>query len=494
MQDNLDQNVILKVEDLCLSFGQKKILKNVSFQVRKGETVGIVGETGSGKSMTAMAVMGLLPDNATVSGRITFDGRILTKLTEKEQAAIRGDDLSMVFQDPMTFLDPVMKVGKQVGEPLRNHGIKDKKERKKRVLELFRKVSFKDPELIYKSYPHELSGGMRQRALIAQALIGDPKLLIADEPTTALDPKVADDILSLIEKLNMEHKDMAMLFISHDLDIIRRMCDRVLVMYQGELVEEGKTRDVFERPKEEYTKTLVADIPHCEELAGDDDTVLKLTDVSAFYKDDSGVRHDILENVSFHLKENETLGLVGESGSGKSTLARIITGLNKEYTGKYETFGNKPQMIFQDAYSSLNPAKTVEWIMEIPLKVRGIKGRKERRQMIIDILEKVGLDESYLDKKPKNLSGGQRQRVCIGCALCSESKLIIADEAVSSLDVTVSSKILKLMQDLQKEKGFGILFISHNMELVSKYCHRVLKIEDKTVKEGDKYEVINKEA
>ncbi|MBQ9828245.1 MAG: ABC transporter ATP-binding protein, partial [Lachnospiraceae bacterium] len=203
--------------------------------------------------------------------------------------------------------------------------------------------------------------------------------------------------------------------------------------------------------------------------------------ISAFYVDDRHERHDILEHVSFTVRENETLGLVGESGSGKSTLARIITGLNKEYTGTFDTFGNRPQMIFQDAYSSLNPARDVEWILGEPLRVKGVKGRKERREIILDILKKVGLDETYLDKKPRDMSGGQRQRVCIGCALCSESKLIIADEAVSSLDVTVSSKILKLMQDLQKEKGFGILFISHNMELVEKYCHRVVEIKDRTV-------------
>ena len=474
---------ILTVKDLSLRIGEKQILDNVSFFVDPGETVGIVGETGSGKSMTAMSVMSLLPPEAELSGEIIFDGKELRSLPEEQQAQIRGDDLCMVFQDPMTFMDPVMKVGPQVGEPLRNHGVKDKKEIKRRVLELFKDVSFADPELIYRSYPHELSGGMRQRALIAEALIGDPKLLIADEPTTALDPKVADDILTLIESLDDRRPDMAMLFISHDLNIIRRMCDRVLVMYQGRLIEHGRTEDVFEKPKEEYTKTLVADVPSCEPVKGNEAEVLRLTDLGAYYVDDRNVRHDILEHVSFSLHENETLGLVGESGSGKSTIARIITGLNKEYTGTFDTFGNRPQMIFQDAYSSLNPAKTVEWILGEPLKVKGMKSRKERRERILYILERVGLDESYLEKKPKDMSGGQRQRVCIGVALCSESKLLIADEAVSSLDVTVSSRILRLMQELQKEKGFGILFISHDMELVKKYCHRTVEIKDKTVVE-----------
>ncbi|MBQ9827912.1 MAG: ABC transporter ATP-binding protein, partial [Lachnospiraceae bacterium] len=319
---------ILSVKDLSIRIGEKQILSGVSFYVDRGETVGIVGETGSGKSMTAMAVMGLLPPGSEVTGEILFDGKKLNELPEKEQAQIRGNDLSMVFQDPMTFMDPVMKVGPQVGEPLKNHGVKDKKERKRRVLELFNDVSFPDPELVYRSYPHELSGGMRQRALIAEALICEPKLLIADEPTTALDPKVADDILSLIEDLNRKRADMSMLFISHDLNIIRRMCDRVLVMYQGRLIEHGRTEEVFEKPKEEYTKTLVADIPSHTEVSGEEKKVLELKDISAFYVDDRHERHDILEHVSFTVHENETLGLVGESGSGKSTLARIITGLN----------------------------------------------------------------------------------------------------------------------------------------------------------------------
>lgn len=472
----------LSVQQLAVGFKKRKkvsdIIKGISFEIGEGEIVGIVGESGSGKSVTALSIMGLLPENARITnGSISLDGRILTDLNEKELSHIQGKDISMVFQEPMTSLNPVLKIGRQVGEVLKRHRNMGKDRIKAAVLDALAKVGLNDAEKIYGLYPYELSGGMRQRVMIAMAMICEPKLLIADEPTTALDVTVQAQILQLLRKIH-EKTHTSVLFISHDLNVVKEICHRVLVMYQGQIVEQGPVSQVFYHPRHEYTKQLIASVPNRAEGLPEPEKILEIKDLNVFYEERSlpfsqKKKQHVLKNISLDIYRGEIFGLVGESGSGKSTLAKTVVGLNPFYTGEIIGRERHPQMIFQDPYSSLNPSRKIGWILEEPLKIHGVKGRKNRRRRVEEMLGQIGLEPSCAQRYAGELSGGQRQRVSIGTALMLNPELVAADEAVSALDVTVQSQILNLLLELHETKALTYLFISHDLNIVRHMCHRV---------------------
>ncbi len=496
---------IFSVANLSVAFPEEKglhtVVNDISFEMEEGQILGVVGESGSGKSMTALAAMGLLKEDAKIlNGSICLDGQELLQLDPKEHCQLRGCQMSMIFQEPMTSLNPVMKIGKQVGESLLLHkdsaASLDKEQIRTKVLEALRDVGLTNAEKIYDQYPHELSGGMRQRVMIAQAMICEPKLLIADEPTTALDVVVQAQILDLLKELHHK-KNISILFISHDLNVIKELCTDVLVMYQGEIVERGPVRRVLEQPEHEYTKTLVAAIPDQTMPAHRKKTTLSMQDFSVFYTDkENGIfgkkqRRRVVKSVDLKVYEGEILGIVGESGSGKSTLAKAIVGLNTDTDGNMNLdTAVKPQMVFQDPFGSLNPSRTIGWILSEPLRVRGIRDKNERRELVCSMLQDVGLNESYYGRYPRELSGGQRQRISIAAALLMDSKLLVADEPVSALDVTVQSQILKLLLEVHEKRKLTMLFISHDLNIVRHICHRVaVMYEGEIVEMGTAEEV-----
>ena len=480
-------SALFDVSHLTIAFPENgqlnKVVDDLSFSMESGEILGVVGESGSGKSMTALTAMGLLkPDARILDGRICFDGKDILALSPDERSQLQGNDMSMIFQEPMTSLNPVMKIGRQVGESLLLHTKMDKNEIHRRVISALADVGLPDPEGLCLKYPHELSGGMRQRVMIAQAMICSPKLLIADEPTTALDVIVQEQILKLLKRLH-EKKGVSILFISHDLNVIKEICQNVIVMYKGVIVERGSVSEVLKHPKHEYTKTLVASIPDAAAAPAATAPVLSMEHLNVFYQENNGGffrkkgRRQVIRDLNLAVNDGEIMGIVGESGCGKSTLAKTIVGLNRDYTGTLAMdAGLRPQMVFQDPFGSLNPARRIGWIMSEPLRLRGIKDRGERRRRVEEMLELIGLDKSYYDRYAQELSGGQRQRISIGTALLMDSKLLVADEPVSALDVTVQSQILKLLLDIHKKRELTILLISHDLNIVRHLCHRVAVI------------------
>lgn len=491
---------LVEIKNLSVRFPEGdhlfEAVKGISFEIGKGEILGVVGESGSGKSMSALTLMGLLPRDAQVaSGEVLFEGRDLLSMDPDERRTLRGSRMAMVFQEPMTSLNPVLKIEKQVGESLRLHGKFSEKEIHERVIAALQEVGLSDAEAICSRYPHELSGGMRQRVMLAQAAICSPQLIIADEPTTALDCVVQAQILELFRKIHRE-KGTSILFISHDLNVIRELCSRVLVVYHGEIVEEGETERVLMDPQHEYTRHLVASIPERSKEEKPGEEVLRLSDLQVYYDVRGGLfqkkrKKHVIHGVSLTAREGEILGIVGESGCGKSTLCKTILGLHDQYEGEvWVKEGMRPQMVFQDPYGSLNPARTIGWILEEPLKMRGIRDKEERIRLVGEMLENVGLDASFASRRPSELSGGQRQRISIGAALLMDSRLIIADEPVSALDVTVQSQILKLLLRIHEEKGMTILLISHDLNVVRRLCRRVLVIyRGVIVEEGEAEDV-----
>ncbi|MBP5298404.1 MAG: ABC transporter ATP-binding protein [Lachnospiraceae bacterium] len=476
---------VLEVTDLNIRIYDKDTPDTVVFDfdlsMDEGEIVGLVGESGSGKSMSALAIAGLLNrHDMEKRGKIMFEGRDLLTCPREELRSHQGKDIGIIFQEPMTSLNPVKKIGWQVEENLRIHTTMTPEERKERALKVLKDVELDNPERVYNSYPHQLSGGMRQRVMIASAMICNPKILIADEPSTALDVSVQAQILKLLKRLNRTH-NTAILFISHDLSLVRRLCRRVLVMKGGYVVETGETEKIFKNPEHEYTKKLIAAIPNCEGRQDpiDKENILMAKDISVSFKEERKKlfekpgRVEVLRGLNMRIKKGEILGLVGGSGCGKSTLAKAITGI-VPYTGEIEFNCKRPKMVFQDPYSSLNPAKKVGWILEEPLKNCTGLSKEERQAKVVEALKEVGLDEYYKDRYPNELSGGQRQRVCIAQALMLEPELLIADEPVSALDVTIQEQIIALMQELQKKRNLSILFISHDLRVVYKICNYVL--------------------
>lgn len=493
------KETVLRVENLRVSFGtEQDVVSGISFDVEEGEILGLVGESGSGKSMTALSILGLLKDGAAVSGGdILFQGKSLMNLSPEESRQMKGKDIAMIFQEPMTSLNPVMKIGRQMSEMVMLHQNVEKAACRKMCLEALEEAGFDSPKQVYDCYPHQLSGGMRQRVMIAMAMMNRPKLLIADEPTTALDVTIQARILKLIQRLNQKYHT-AVILVSHDLGVIQQVCDRAVVMCDGKIVEQGEVTELFQHPQQEYTKKLIAAIPHRvkhpREAGIETEPVLQVKDVEVSYETSGSLRErlgsrqelkQIIHGISFEVKKGEILGIVGESGSGKTTLVKSILGMVKLQNGSVETYQNKIQMVFQDPYSSLNPSKKVGWLVEEPLKMQTKLDRKERRARVVEMLKQVGLSEEYLERKPSDLSGGQRQRVAIAMALITKPEIVILDEPVSALDVTVQAQTLELLMKLREKYQLSYIFISHDLNVISQICDRALVIyKGEVVEEG----------
>lgn len=496
---------MLTVNNLTIEFHDEACpflaVDDVSFSLSQGEILGLVGESGSGKSQTALAISGLVNRNkASVGGEILFEGENLVNVKRSGLREIQGSKIGYIFQDPLSSLNPLMQVGWQVEEALRIHSDLSDKELKERALEALKDAGLEDTERIYRSYPFELSGGMRQRALIAAAIITKPKLLIADEPTTALDVTVQAQIISLLLKLHDKYH-CGILFISHDLSLIRQICENVLVMKNGKVVERGSVETVFANPQEDYTKKLIDAIPDepkkdsssevlKENKESKADIICEVKDYSFFYPGSGKNANKIgVKNINLSIESGEIHGLVGESGSGKSTLAKCIAGLLKDRNATEIKVG-RVAMVFQDNYSALNPSKTIEWLLKEPLRLQGIRDKAVLNLSVKDILEEVELDYEYKNRYPSDLSGGQRQRVGIAQALLCNPDFLIADEPVSALDVTIQRQIMELFIKLKQKRNLTILFISHDLRTVFRLCDKVSVMKNGEILEsGNKNEI-----
>lgn len=482
---------LLDVTRLNIRYGDAVVVQDLSFSLEAGESVGLVGESGSGKTQTAMAILGLLSDHAVIDGSVLLNDIELLGASERTLNEIRARRVAMVFQDPMQALNPFVRVGRALRRILVHHGLADGKAADERVVDMLKRVGLPDPERQVHGYPHQLSGGMRQRVMIASALIAEPDLLIADEPTTALDVTVQAQILDLLETIR---QDTALLLITHDLGIVAGRCERMLVLQRGLLVESGKTAKVFADPQHEHTAALIAAAPRLDKgdavaaVAGPE--VLSIQDASVSYDDRRGETLNAVRGLSVSVREAETVAIVGESGSGKSSLVRAALGLVPMESGRV-TFCGKPlrglvqsraiasrrdlQLVFQDPVGSLNPQMRVASIVAEPLRVHeSALSAAERVQRVTEMVAKVGLDEGYLRRYPHELSGGQAQRVAIARALVVHPKVLICDEAVAALDGSVREQILSLLRNAQRETGLSIIFITHDLAVVRAVSHRVL--------------------
>ncbi|MGO4134270.1 ABC transporter ATP-binding protein [Rhizobium brockwellii] len=505
--------VTFKVED-----GMVEAVKDVSFQLYRGETIAIVGESGSGKSVTARTVMGLLSKRAVVSEKSTvaYDGSNILKFSERERRKLRGDRISMIFQEPMSSLNPIYTIGSQIVEAIRVHRRISKRDAQKRALELLEHVQIPDPAARLMQYPHQLSGGQRQRVMIAMALANDPDVLIADEPTTALDVTVQAQILNLIRNLQKE-LGMAVILITHDLTVVRQFSDYVYVMQYGEVREHNTTEALFAKPQDAYTKHLLGSEPRGEAnpLPEGSDVILDVKGVRVSFM----MRHGTflkpamrelvaVDSLDLTLRRHETLGLVGESGSGKTTFGQAILRLNTPDSGEIR-FDNQPihglsraemrplrarmQVVFQDPFSSLNPRMTIGQIIEEGLVVNRLGATKaERQDRVREALIAAGMPGNILSRFPHEFSGGQRQRIAIARAIALEPEFILLDEPTSALDLSVQAQIIELLRKLQDERGLSYLFISHDLKVVRALCHRVIVMQHgKIVEEGPVNEVLS---
>lgn len=514
---------VLSIRNLKVSFLRdgtfNPVVRELNLDIRTGETLAIVGESGSGKSVTALSVMQLLPEKTSrIEGSIKLDDEELIGASPARMREIRGNRVAMIFQEPMTSLNPVLTVGEQIAEALIAHNGISKSVARTETLKLMEKVRIPSSAKRIDDYPHQFSGGMRQRVMIAIALACRPALLIADEPTTALDVTIQAQILDLIKTLQ-EEEGTAVLFITHDMGVVAEIADRTLVMYRGDQIETGTTSEVFASPQKPYTRALLSAVPQLGS-AGEDgpspfpiidmetgqalpqkkrpDTIdaasgklLEVRNLSARFEMRSAFtrmvhsRVHAVENVSFSLSRGETLALVGESGCGKSTTGRLLAGLNRPHSGSIHIHGadvgsftrsdlsRQVQMIFQDPFASLNPRLTVENAIAEPLLIHGLETPRNARKLARDLLGEVGLAGAMASRYPHEFSGGQRQRICIARALALQPELIIADEAVSALDVSVKAQVVNLLLDLQERLKLGLLFISHDMAVVERMSHRI---------------------
>ena len=488
---------LLEVHNLGISFvtrnGTNKAVDGVSFTVELGKITAIIGESGSGKSVACYSLLGLvpMPPGRIDSGRALFDGRDLLQLGESELRKIRGRDIAMIFQDPMTCLNPYMTIGKQLMEPLLYHHKVSGQQARSRALELLAEVGIRDPESTFDNYPHQFSGGMRQRVMIAMALINEPKLLIADEPTTALDVTIQAQILKLIAELQSK-RNIGVIFISHDLAVVADIADTIVVMKQGEIVKTGNREGIFRHAQHPYTRKLLAAIPTDSKQArpGTPQPLIQVRNLCTWFGQG---RHrepvKAVDDVSFDINRGEVLGLVGESGSGKSTIGRSIlrlvpvtsgqvnfdgTDLTALQGGELKAMRRRMQMIFQDPFASLNPRMTVYDTLAEPLLLHGIESRKTVNRGILKLMDDVGLARAFVRKYPHEFSGGQRQRIAIGRALATRPEFLVADEPVSALDVTIQAQILDLMQQLGREYNLTMLFVSHDLAVVRHLADRIL--------------------
>ena len=500
--------IVLSIKDLTVKIGDQIILSNVSFEIKKNEVLGLVGESGSGKSFTALSVLNLINiKNLKSEGEIIFNGNNLNTLSNKDYQKIRGKEISIIFQEPMSSLNPSMKCGDQISEILTTHEKINTKIAKKKSLELIKKVQLKNPELVFEKYPHQLSGGQQQRIMIAIAIACKPKLLIADEPTTSLDSLVKNDIIALIKSLQNEY-EMSVLFISHDLKLVSKFVDNLIILKKGLVVEYGNSYEIFNSPKERYTQHLINSSPPKNNRPNrlityktsknkiiskveresahlkiySKKPVLKINRLAVSYENQK-----ILNDISFDLYKGETLGIVGESGSGKSTIAKSILGLIKIDDGEVffknknikqipnSVFRKKIQLIFQDPYSSLNSEMSIgNSIIEPMISHQVFNSKNEMKFRALELLNQVGLSESDYNKFPNQFSGGQRQRIVIARALALNPEIIICDESVSALDVSIQAQILNLLSDLKEKYHFTFIFISHDISVIKYFTDRLI--------------------
>ena len=504
---------LLNVDNLSVSFvtrnGTNKAVDNVSFSVEERQITAIIGESGSGKSVSCYAMLGLVPSppGRIDGGTARFQGQDLLALSEDELRAIRGRDIAMIFQDPMTCLNPFMKIGEQLIEPLTLHKGLAKGPAREKAMALLDEVGIRDPQAAMNAFPHEFSGGMRQRVMIAMALINEPKLLIADEPTTALDVTIQAQILKLIAELQTK-RDIGVLFISHDLAVVSDIADQIVVMEKGKVVESGEPKAIFDNPQHPYTQKLLAAIPSGQKAADTvaPDPLIRIENLRTWFTPTAGAEPvKAVDDVSLEIHRGEVLGLVGESGSGKSTLGRSILRLVPITDGQIhfedtelsslegrtlKQFRHRMQMIFQDPYASLNPRMTVYDTLAEPLLLHGLVNKAGLDQAIRELMDNVGLARAFVRKYPHEFSGGQRQRIAIGRALATRPEFIVADEPVSALDVTIQAQILDLLADLTKEYGLTMLFISHDLAVIRQIADRIaVMYHGKLVEEGSTAQV-----
>ena len=540
---------MLAIKNLQIGFSNRvnnelnEVIHKISFKVEENSILGIVGESGSGKSVSSLAIMGLLPrKNTVIKGEILFNDEDILEVSDNEFQGIRGNHIAMIFQEPMSSLNPTLTCGYQVEEILKNHTKYSAKEIKAEVLRLFEKVKLPRPEAIFNSYPHQISGGQKQRVMIAMAIACKPKLLIADEPTTALDVTVQKEIIQLLKELQEETK-MSVIFISHDLALVSEIADEVLVMYKGNIIEQGKAKEVFLSPKEDYTKALINSKPNIDKrlkvLPTVNDFVNNTVQLEEYTVKERDAYHDKIYNtkpllevvdlekhyvsgggfmfsktnvvkavnkVSFKIYKGETLGLVGESGCGKSTLGRTILHLEKATAGKVFFKGKDitnlskgelkelrkdVQIIFQDPFSSLNPRITIgEAILEPMTVHRILNSKAERKAYVLELLQKVGLEAVHYNRYPHEFSGGQRQRIGIARTIALQPKLIICDESVSALDVSVQAQVLNLLNQLKAEFNFTYIFISHDLSVVKYMADQLLVMNKGKIEELDDADAI----
>ncbi len=512
---------LLDVKNLRVNFaqGSSKVeaVRGVSFSVERGETVGLVGESGSGKSVTALSILQLLPYPAAShpSGSVVFDGVDVVGAPESVLRSIRGNRIGMIFQEPMTSLNPLHTIEKQIGEVLFLHKNMDKTQAREHTLELLRLVALPDPEKRLASYPHELSGGQRQRVMIAMALANDPDLLIADEPTTALDVTIQAQILTLLKDLQKK-LGMALLLITHDLGIVRKVADKVCVMQHGEIVEQGPAAQIFSAPKHAYTQMLLASEPKGEAVAVPQDAseILRVENLKVYFPVKKGVfgrARDFIravDDVSIFVREGETLGIVGESGSGKTTLGLALLRLIKA-EGRVVFLGRQVmnlsrrdlralrpsmQVVFQDPFGSLSPRMTAGDIIAEGLDINKIcASADERERRIISALEEVGLDPESRHRYPHEFSGGQRQRIAVARAIILHPKFVVLDEPTSALDMSVQAQIVDLLRELQRRRRIAFIFISHDLRVVRALAHRVVVMQSgKMVEQGKTAEIFDR--
>ena len=518
---------VLQFQELDVNFrtefGRVHAVKGVSLAVRPGEVVALVGESGSGKSVTATTALGLLPKTARITGETMVADKAISKLTPRQLRGLRGNRVAMVFQEPMTALNPVIKIGEQLTESMEVHNVAHGAEAWQKAIDLLNAVGIPNAERRVKQYPHELSGGMRQRVVIAMALACDPEVIIADEPTTALDVTVQADILDLLRSLK-DKLNTGILLITHNMGVVADMADRVAVMFKGNIVERGTVEEVLLKPQHPYTKKLLAAVPHLgeghgqfgsapREVPGDAESALEVNELVVEYKRAGRKPFRAVDGVTFDVKRGEIVGLVGESGSGKSTIGRALLGLIPSAGGNVKVLGQelvqghgrrkvsqgknlkslrrRVGVIFQDPAASLNPRLPVGDVISEPLEVHRIGNKASRQKRVYELLEAVELPRSAFNRYPHELSGGQRQRVSIARALSLSPDLLVADEPTSALDVSVQAQVLGMLTDLQRDFGFACLFISHDLAVIDSLAHRVVVMQyGKIVEKGDRQQVL----
>lgn len=525
---------LLEVKNLSVAFRSEgkfvDAVRNISFSVEKGKKLAIVGESGSGKSVTSLAIMGLLPEKVSriSSGEIFFGTTDLLKLDNEARRKLRGKDMAMIFQEPMTSLNPLLTCGEQVSETLKLHEGLSQQAAIDKTLELFEKVKLPRAKAMLKNYPHELSGGQKQRVMIAMAMACSPHLLIADEPTTALDVTVQGEILELIDDL-VTTQDMGCVFITHDLGVVKQFADNVIVMYRGEIVEQGTVETIFNHPKEAYTKGLIACKPTLQtdnyrlptvadflsgkpistekkQVISHDQPLIQVQNLSVEYSTEknwlgktiSSVK--AVKNISFEVNKGETIGLVGESGCGKTTIGRAILGLEKAASGhvfyegqdvtlfnskELKNYWKKVQIIFQDPYSSLNPRMTIGEAIVEPMRIHHLfDNEQQRKAKAHELLETVGLKREFYQRFPHEFSGGQRQRICVARTLAMQPEVIICDESVSALDVSVQAQVLNLLNDLKEQFNLTYIFISHDLSVVKYMSDKIIVMKEGQIVES----------